>query len=157
MVQYIPVVYAICESQDVPHRAESSRDADSFMEKAYNDPAAYHMHMATAARWWQIQGVTEMRDRDGISGLQFFDREIAILSDEELQPAIDGVTNILQAYLDDDEEAEPVTIDAEQVTMDIDCDDNPPVGFVLFLTSMIKVLQEALRTEKSFIFIQLQP
>ena len=152
----IPVMYAICEPEEVPHDAQQWSDANAVLEKALDDPATYHLHMATATNWWQIQAITDVRDREGLEGLEFCDREIALLSGANVKTAIESMAVVLRAY-QDQEGATPPEMYTEQVPVDIDCDDDPDGAFFYFLTSLITVLEEAMRTGKSFLYIQPQP
>ena len=152
----IPVMYMICDSEQMPPDPKQWTDANPVLDKAFKDPSTYSTHAATARNWWQIEAVKEARDRNGLHGLDFFDTELAVLSEPDVvKAAIDSMAVIIQQYQQEVEDI--VEINSDNLPVDIDCDDDPEVGYLLFLSSMVTVMQKALGTTKSFLFVQPQP
>lgn len=150
----IPVFYAVCDPHDFPAEASSWKDAESFLSQAFGDRSAYGLYSATARNWWQIQAITDVRDREGLSGLGFCDREFIVLSGDDLPLAIQSLARVITAH----QEMENIAADDRTFPTfqyDIDCEMNN--GFDLFLRSLLHVLQKARNKGKSFVFIQPQP
>lgn len=148
----IPVMYLLCDPTEVPASLASWIDAQELLTKAHRDKDKYHLYSAIGRNWWQIQAVKEIRNRNKLDGLDFVDREVAIVSSAVLPVAIDSIHKVIAELRLKDQIGEMHSVG---ISRDIECDIEG--GFEEFLGSLLVVLNSARNTRRVVVFVQPQP
>lgn len=148
----IPVFYLTCEKDESPASRHSWDDAQQILEKAFQDKERYHLYQATGRNWWQLEAITEIRNRDGLDGLEFLDHELGIIGPEMLPTAIQSLQKVISARQAMGQIGPRSEALSEQ---DIDCDSEG--GLDSFLFSLLSVLEIAEAQNRCVVFVQPQP
>jgi hypothetical protein len=150
----IPVLFTVCDEAAVPQKQDCWHDAQSLMSLALSGATGFPLHSATGSNWSQIEAIRKFRNRDDLQGLEFIEREVAILTGDALETAFDSLLTVLKACEPETSEA-GTAVDVRTTCLRIECDIDG--GLAQFLTGLLGVLNEAIRSRRAFVFVQPQP
>ena len=148
----IPVMYFACDASELPTYLLSWIDAQVMLTNASNNRAKYHLHCATGRNWWHVRTIADVRDHNRLTGLDFIDREVAVVRAASLTAAIDSFRKLIvlcrnRYNLDE--------VPEQSIPNEIECDN--PGGFEQFLGSLLYVMIQTRNDSRDFVFVQPQP